>query len=456
MFAQHNPSLRPPFLELNSRHPFLFRASFCAVFSRSSWKMLAPLAALGLAGCNAKTPTSSDGVQAPPEIVPVATKNPTIKTPKNIVRVEDVPDRFVSKSGLSVPKGFDVQLLAENLFVPRRLAIAPGATPNRYDLFVSESKANRVSVLQVRGGKVARKSAFTSDANQPYGLAFGKGFLYVGNTDAVVRFPYTTGDTKASGKAQKIADLTEGGYNQHWTRNLLFDQSGQKLFVTVGSSCNTCEEDDSQRAAISVMNPDGSGRRLFATGIRNPVGLAWQPGTSNLWTVCNERDNLGDDIPPDYLTLVRDGAFYGWPYAYTDINRRVFPDPTFGAKAPDKVKATRAPTVPVQAHSAALGVAFYPAKGGNFPAEFRGDAFLTFHGSWNRSAKTGYKVVRVDFEEGQPAKITDFVQGFLYQGKEWGRPVDVQIAPDGSLLFSDDGGGKIWRVVYKGEGVPGS
>ena len=197
------------------------------------------------------------------------------------------------------------------------------------------------------------------------------------------------------------------------------------------------------------MNPDGSARRVVASGLRNPVGMAWQPGTRNLWTVVNERDKLGDNVPPDYLTLVRPGAFYGWPYAYTDISRRVHPDPNFGAKRPDKVRQTRAPDVPVQAHSAALGVAVYPTKGGNFPKDYAGDAFLTFHGSWNRSAKTGYKVVRVHFQNGQPTQISDFVQGFLKRGRAWGRPVDVQIAPDGSLLFSDDGGGKIWRIFYK-------
>ncbi len=368
-----------------------------------------------------------------------------------ITRVEKVPNRVVTKSGLSVPRGFEVRLLADNLFEPRRLAFAPGATSSQYDVFVAESKANRVSVLRVENGRVVRKSAFTENANQPYGLAFWKNWLYVGNTDAVVRFPYTGGALRTTGKSQKIADLTEGGYNQHWTRNLLFDGARKKLLVTVGSSCNVCEESDPQRAAVSEMNPDGSGRRLFASGLRNPVGLAWQPGTRNLWAVVNERDNLGDNTPPDYLTLVRPDAFYGWPYAYTDIERRVHPDPHFGDKQPDKVRATTPPSVPVQAHSAALGVAFYPTQGGNFPEDYRGDAFLSFHGSWNRSAKTGYKIVRVHFQNGKAAKITDFVQGFLYEGKDWGRPVDVQIAPDGSLLFSDDGGGKIWRVFYTGK-----
>ncbi len=424
-----------------------FAMNFPSVFCFAT-----PLVALGLSGCAAhNTPsTAASGVASAPKVVPVALGSSSAAQ-GGIVRIEDVPNRFVTPSGLSVPSGFQIQLLAENLFVPRRIAFAPGARASKYDVFVSESKANRVSVLRVQNGRVVQKSAFTEQTNQPYGLAFWKNWLYVGNTDSVVRFPYQRGALKASGAAQKITDLTEGGYNQHWTRNLLFDQSGKKLFVTVGSSCNVCEESDPQRAAVSQMNPDGSGRRVFASGIRNPVGLAWQPGTSNLWTAVNERDNLGDDTPPDYLTLVHPGAFYGWPYAYTDIDRHVHADPNFGDKNPAKVRLTRAPTVPVQAHSAALGVAFYPTKGGNFPREYRGDAFVTFHGSWDRSVKTGYKIVRVHFENGQPVKITDFVQGFLYQGKEWGRPVDVEVAPDGSMLFSDDGGGKIWRVFYNGK-----
>lgn len=408
---------------------------------------------LDIAGCGAQTPSPTLIAQAPrsPAVVPIATRSSKAVTPKRIVHVEGVPNRVVTKSGLSVPSGFEVQLLAQSLFVPRRLAFAPGGSASQYDLFVSESKANRVSVLRVRDGRVASKSTFTTATRQPYGLAFWNNWLYVGNTDSVVRFPYRRGSFKAAGSPQKIASLTRGGYNQHWTRNLLFDQSGKKLFVTVGSSCNTCEESSPYRAAISEMNPDGSGRRVYASGLRNPVGLAWQPNTNNLWTIVNERDRLGDNVPPDYLTLVRDGAFYGWPYAYTDISRRIHPDPNFGSKRPDKVRATRAPTIPVQAHSAALGVAFYPTSGGNFPKDYKGDAFLSFHGSWNRSAKTGYKIVRVHFQNGQPTRVTDFVQGFLNRGRSWGRPVDVQVAPDGSLLFSDDGGGKIWRVFYTGK-----
>ena len=371
-----------------------------------------------------------------------------------VPRTEGVPSGVETLSGLTVPKGFQVNVFADGLTNPRRLAIAPGATPGKYDVFVAESKANRIRVLRETNGdgKADAKFVFTEGVSQPYGLAFIKDWLYVGNTDAVVRFPYDAGQTATDQPSQQIAKLTAGGYNQHWTRNLLFSRDGKKLYVTVGSSCNTCEEDDPQRAAISVMNPDGSGKRVLAGGLRNPVGIALRPGTNELWTVVNERDQLGDDIAPDYLTQVKDGRFYGWPYAYTNLDGSIVPDPTFGDKNPEKLKSTQAATVPVQAHSAALGLAFYPTailqqhRLPIFPSEYSGDAFLAYHGSWNRSERTGYKIVRVNFEKGKTVSISDFVTGFLKNGKVSGRPVDVQIAPDGSLLFSDDDGGKIWRV----------
>ena len=348
--------------------------------------------------------------------------------------------------GARVPQGFKVEVVADGFTGPRRIAFAPGATAKNYDVFVAESKANRVSMLRIEDGKIGQRTKFLEGLNQPYGLAFLNDSLYIGDTDAVVKIPYNAGETQSKATPQRVAALTQGGYNQHWTRNLLPNRDKTKLFVTVGSSCNTCEESDSQRAAISVMNPDGSGKRVYASGLRNPVGLTLRPNSDELWTVVNERDNLGDDIPPDYLTRVKDGAFYGWPYAYTDIDGVIHPDPTFGDKNPAKVAGTTAPSFPVQAHSAALGLAFYPQSGGTFPGDYNGDAFLAFHGSWNRSQKTGYKIVRVHFEGGKPVVISDFVTGIGGDNSEIGRPVDVQVAPDGSLLFTDDGAGRLWRV----------
>ena len=356
------------------------------------------------------------------------------------------PGTISGPFGTRVPQGFKIEVVADNFFVPRRIAFAPGGTAKKYDIFIAESKANRVSMLRIEKGVTTQRTKFIEGLNQPYGLAFLDGSLYIGNTDAVVKVPYNSGETTTKAQPQRVAALTQGGYNQHWTRNLLPYRDGEKLFVTVGSSCNTCEESDPQRAAVSVMNPDGSGKHVYASGLRNPVGMAIRPGTDELWTVVNERDNLGDDVPPDYLTRVKDGAFYGWPYAYTDIGGKVHPDPTFGAKNPAKVATTTAPSFPVQAHSAALGLTFYPNSGGTFGADYAGDAFLAFHGSWNRSKKTGYKIVRVHFEGGKPVKISDFVTGLNDNGGEVGRPVDVQVAPDGSLLFTDDGMGRLWRV----------
>ncbi|HVF09876.1 MAG TPA: sorbosone dehydrogenase family protein [Abditibacteriaceae bacterium] len=419
-----------------------------------------PVAAICIAGGCARSQAPEPGMVAAAGAAPTAPRQPG-STP--IIRTEEVPKGVTGDSGLTVPRGFAVNVFAEGLDNPRRLVIAPGGTPQKYDVFVAESRPNRIRILRESngGGSADARFTFTEKTAQPYGMAFHPdGWLYVGNTDSVVRFPYSRGATSTNSEPQEITRLTKGGYNQHWTRNLLFSRDSKKLYVTVGSSCNTCEETDPQRAAISVMNPDGTGRRLLASGLRNPVGMDWRPGTKELWTAVNERDRLGDDVPPDYLTLVKDGGFYGWPYAYTDIDGKIVPDPDFGEKNPAKVQQTTAPTVPVQAHSAALGVAFYPPGWINkrlpvglkqFPPEYSGDAFLTFHGSWNRSVKTGYKVVRVDFENGRPVSVTDFVRGYLRDGQVWGRPVDVAVAPDGSLLFTDDGSGKVWRVSYMGK-----
>ena len=388
-----------------------------------------------------------------------ATRNNQTSPPsETITRRDSVPDAVGASFGLSVPRGFRVNVFARGLNVPRRLIIAPNDSARDFTVFVAESGAGRVTLLRAGNGdgSAQKRSVFLTNLRQPYGLAWHpNGFLYIGETDKIVRVAYRSGQTVAREQPQIIAPLIADGYNNHWTRNLLFSRDGSKLYATVGSSCNTCEEKSPIRAAILQMKPDGSARRVFASGLRNPVGLAWRPNSSQLWTVVNERDNLGDDVPPDYLTSVRENGFYGWPYAYTNLERQVCADPSFGALWPAKVRETIAPDVPVQAHSAALGLAFYPlqvlAGAQAFPADYRGDAFLAYHGSWNRSEKTGYKIVRVHFEDGVAKSVTDFVRGPLRKnGGAWGRPVDCAIAPDGSLLFSDDGNGIIWRVSYGG------
>jgi glucose/arabinose dehydrogenase len=279
-------------------------------------------------------------------------------------------------------------------------------------------------------------------------MAFHDGYLYVGNPGSIVRYKYTDGDMKAQGEPEQLLTLPTGG---HSTRNLLFNRAGTKLYVSVGSGSNNDAGEDCRRAAILEFNPDGSGYRIYASGIRNPVGLALQPGTDTIWTAMNERDNLGDDLVPDYVTSVKDGGFYGWPYSY--IGKHY--DPRYVGSFPDLVNRAIVPDVLLPAHSAALGVTFY--TGTQFPPSYRGGVFVALHGSWNRSAAAGYKVVFVPMNNGKPEPIQDFLTGFLAANgasgtpiETWGRPVGVTVARDGSLLVSDDGGNRIWKIRAAG------
>jgi glucose/arabinose dehydrogenase len=278
----------------------------------------------------------------------------------------------------------------------------------------------------------------------PFGLAFNGGYLYVGNTGSLVRYKYSNGDLKAQGEPEKLMDLPTGG---HSTRNVLFNRAGTKMYVAVGSSSNNDAGEDCRRASILEFNPDGSGYRIFASGIRNPVGLAWQPGTDILWTAMNERDNYGDDLVPDYATSVKDGGFYGWPYSYIGKNY----DPRYIGSFPDLVGRAIVPDVLIPSHSAALGIAFY--AGTQFPERYRNGAFVALHGSWNRSSAAGYKVIFVPMTNGKPGPIEDFLTGFLASDgrnnsaiQKWGQPVGVTVAPDGALLVSDDTGNRIWKI----------
>jgi glucose/arabinose dehydrogenase len=268
----------------------------------------------------------------------------------------------------------------------------------------------------------------------------------------VLRFAYKPGQTKITGPGQKILDLPAKGYNNHWTRNLLASPDGSKIYVSVGSSSNVGEngmEHEQRRANILEINPDGTGEKVYASGLRNPVGMDWAPGTRTLWTAVNERDELGDDLVPDYLTSVQPGAFYGWPYAYFGPQE----DPRRKGERPDLVKKSVVPDVPLGPHTASLGLAFY--KGQAFPGKYQQGAFIGQHGSWNRSEFSGYKVVFVPFQNGKPAgNMEDFVTGFIANAanKEvYGRPVGVTTLPDGSLLVLDDAGNKVWRVAAQQE-----
>lgn len=346
---------------------------------------------------------------------------------------------------LNVPKGFKINVFAENFTYPRWMVLAPNG-----DVFVADSRANSIVVLRDKDkdGVAEERFVFSDKLNQPFGMAFHKDWFYVANTNAVVRFKYRSGQTAAEGEPEQVIELTEGGYNQHWTRNILFSPDGKKLFVSIGSASNASIEDDPRRAAISVYDPDGKNHRIYAAGLRNPIGLSWNPKTGDLWTAVNERDGLGDDLVPDYVTSVKDGGFYGWPYSY--IGQNVEPRIT-DKQRPDLAKKAIVPDVLLTSHSAALGIEFYTGK--MFPKEYQGDAFVALHGSWNRQKLTGYKVIRVKFKNGKLVanQYEDFVSGWLPQedsNEVWGRPVGLMVAADGSLLIADDGAKKIWRVSY--------
>ncbi|PTA68147.1 PQQ-dependent sugar dehydrogenase [Deinococcus arcticus] len=337
-------------------------------------------------------------------------------------------------SGFTVPAGFSVTPYAEGFRKPRLMAVAGNG-----DVLLSDTGAGTVYVLPDRNGDGAadRKEVYASGLNQPHGLALHGGFLYVANTDGVVRFPYAAGDVKASGPAQPVVSLPGGG--GHSTRTVVFGPDG-RMYVSVGSTCNVCEETDARRAAVWVYDADGSNGRLFASGLRNAVGLEWFGG--QLYATNNGRDQLGDDIPPEAFWRLSDGGFYGWPYCYpTQPGQPQVWDSNFGKRT----AATCTGAVPAlaltTAHSAPLGLAFYTGK--TFPARYQGQMFVALHGSWNRTEKSGYKVITVDPQTGQSA---DFLTGFLKGGAVSGRPVDLAVTPDGALLLTDDGAGRVWRI----------
>ena len=356
---------------------------------------------------------------------------------------------------LQVPPGFKIELYAEGFRDPRYLLIAPNG-----DIFIAESRAHQIKVLRDSkgSGKPDVPEIFAErDLNKPFGMAFyppgdDPQFLYVANTDGVIRFPYRIGDLKARGPAEKLAahlprgaaHLRGGG---HWTRDIVFSPDGKNMYVSIGSRSNVSDNAaEADRARIFEFNPDGSGRKVYAWGVRNAVGIKFRPGSDELWMSTNERDDIGEDLPPDYISSVRPDGFYGWPWFY--IGNHV--DPRHKGKHPELADKVIVPDVLVEAHSASLNLCFY--TGDQFPAEYKGDIFAAFHGSWNRKKRTGYKIVRVPFDHSTGKALgeyEDFVTGFVTpDGKVWGRPVGIAVAKDGNLLFSEDGNGTIWRVTY--------
>ncbi len=382
------------------------------------------------------------------------------------ITAQDLPAPFATKSAVNgarivdrpanvlpiAPAGFKVELFATGLDEPRKMLTAPNG-----DIFVAESHGGDIKVFRGIGadGKPKQTETFVSGLNRPYGIAFyppgeSPQYIYIGNTDSIVRFAYKNGDLKASGTPEKIADLPAGG--NHWTRDLVFSQDGKQLFVGVGSASNVDDPDthpdEKNRADILLMDPDGKNMHIYASGIRNAGGgLAINPTTGELWCSVNERDGLGNNLVPDYITHVQEGGFYGWPYFYIGGN----PDPRLKGAHPELKSKVIVPDVLLQAHNASLQLTFYEGK--QFPAEYHGDIFASQHGSWNRDPRTGYEVIRIPLHQTGHAtgEYDDFLTGFvLPNGQVWGRPVGITVAPDGSLLVSDDGSNSIWRVSYTG------
>ncbi|MFZ4443267.1 MAG: PQQ-dependent sugar dehydrogenase [Planktothrix agardhii] len=424
-----------------------------------------PLLFLGLLiGCQQnsdRTPTNSS------ISVATATQNNIIIKPLSPqpirINLEDLPPPFHSESAskppqvipipnnpvLNVPPGFKVNIFAENLDNPRWLALTPDG-----DVLVTETKQNRIRLLKDtnKDGVADQITTFADSKNGlniPFGMAFSPGYFFLGNTDEVRRYSYNN-QQQLTGTGEKIAELPGGGYNQHWTRNVVVSPDNQKLYVSIGSKTNVSQENP-PRASIQVMNLDGSNQQTFAYGLRNPVGLDFHPETKELYTTVNERDGLGDDLVPDYFTRIRSGEFYGWPYSYFTPNNL---DPRHVQNGqsvrPDLVKKTLKPDVLFQAHSAALGLQFY--DGNTFPEPYKKGAFVAFRGSWNRNSGTGYKLVFIPFNQGRPqGYYEEFLTGFLVNPaipETWGRPVGLLVLPDGSLIFTEESNGRIYRVQY--------
>ena len=367
---------------------------------------------------------------------------PPFHTPsaQNRPQVIDRP----SGAQLKVPQGFQVAEFAAGFDKPRIMLYTPTG-----EILVAESVANgRVTVIADKDNDNkadSQRKALIEGLDRPYGMAFWKDYLYVAETTSLKRYKY---DAKAVsvGKGEEIVPMHEFGKG-HWTRTIAFDPKGEKLYLGIGSASNVDAGEPERRAAILRCNPDGSACEIFASGTRNPTSIYFQPGTSTLWASVQERDGLGDDLVPDYFTHIQQGGFYGWPYAYFGPNE----DPRNKGKRPDLVKKTIVPDVSLGAHTAVIDWKFY--TGNQFPAKYQGGVFLALHGSWNRAQRVGQSVVFLPFKNGKPAgPLEDVLTGWMLgpdKREVWGRPTGVMVMKDGSLLVSDDGGNKIWRISYK-------
>ena len=463
---------------LESRLPRLRRAVVAgAVKAAFAWSLLLAPAALAQ-GASDSIGELLEGKAAFGDWrsdAPLVRRKITELPPPFATRSAANPPRVIAKPASAAPKvppGFQVELFAANLSDPRVLRVAPNG-----DIFVAESEPGRIRVLRATDGasQPSTNDVFASGLTEPFGIAFyppgpDPQWVYIANTGSVVRYPYRSGDLKARGKPEVIVrDLARAVQRGHITRDVVFSKDGQQMFVSVGSATNAGEgmgkRDaaaiarweaqhglgsawgiETDRAAVLVFDPEGGNRRVFASGLRNCLGLAVHPQSGDLWCSTNERDDLGDDLVPDFMTRVRDGAFYGWPWYYLGAHE----DPRHRGERPDLKDKITVPDVLIEAHSASMGMVIY--DGDQFPSEYAGDAFAAQHGSWNRAKRTGYKVVRVRLKDGEPSgEYEDFMTGFVVNDAAvWGRPVGIAVARDGALLVSEDANGTIWRVSYRG------
>lgn len=423
--------------------------------------------ALPLAGCNdpQDTATAEQSYGASPELpAPQSSMIPTI----NVATATSWPDGAKPKAA----DGMAVSAFATGLDHPRTVYVLPNG-----DVLVAESNAppkpddgkgirgwaqkmfqkqagavttsaNRITLLRDKDGDgvAETRSVFISGLNSPFGMVLVGNDFYVANSDAIMKFPYQEGDTKITAAGVKLADLPAGTINHHWTKDITASPDGTKLYATVGSNSNVGEngiEAEKNRADVLEVDRASGQWRVFASGLRNPNGPSWQPQSGQLWVTVNERDELGDNLVPDYMTSVKDGAFYGWPYSYYGQNVDVRMQP----QRPDLVAKAIPPDYALGAHTASLGLTFN--TGNQFPAEMQGGAFIGQHGSWNRKPRSGYKVIFVPFKDGKPAgKPQDILTGFLNdKGEAQGRPVGVRIDKQGALLVADDVGNTVWRVT---------